>query len=118
MDIDTEHPHEIKDIMKNLKIDKSCMICVMALINEVRKIEMNYEKFRLQSFMNWPLPYIGEKECAEEGFYYVGLGDRVICNFCDLAIHEFNAGDNIGLMHKKWSPYCKGKESNNNIILK
>ncbi len=33
--------------------------------------KMRYEKFRIESFRNWPIPYIDCRELAAQGFYYV-----------------------------------------------
>ena len=74
--------------------------------NTAQKLKMSFEKFRLESFINWPVPFISPKTLANNGFYYLGIGDRIRCNFCDIQIHEFKAEDIPSVEHQKFSPNC------------
>jgi baculoviral IAP repeat-containing protein 7/8 len=78
--------------------------------------KMNYEKFRIESFRNWPLPYINVKELASNGFYYKGYDDEVECNFCHITLRSWEAEDTGEIQHKRWAPYCpfvKGVDTDN-----
>ena len=68
--------------------------------------KMNYEKFRIESFRNWPLPYMNVREFGSNGFYYKGYDDEVECNFCHITIRAWEAEDTGEAQHKKWAPYC------------
>jgi len=66
-----------------------------------------YEKFRIESFLFWPVPWLDCRELAENGFYYTGSSDHICCAFCNLTLGNFEAEDDISAEHMKWSPNCK-----------
>lgn len=68
---------------------------------------MLFCKDRSISFQEWPRQ-IRQKpeELARNGFYYSGIGDKVVCFYCDVKLKEWNADDNIETEHGKWSPQC------------
>jgi hypothetical protein len=68
--------------------------------------KMNYEKFRIESFKRWPIPYINVREMAANGFYYKGESDLVKCNFCDIQLGNWEAEDVPIEQHRKYAPYC------------
>ena|SRR5277367_1851343 len=71
-----------------------------------------YEKFRIESFKNWPIPWIDVRELAKNGFYYTGNDDSVDCYFCQIRIHDWQAEDTPKEVHKKWAPYCPFSNGN------
>ena len=91
-------------------IDKNS---VLNAYNMAKKLTMNFEKFRLESYVNWPVPFISPKTLANNGFYYLGVGDKIKCNFCDLQLHEFNAEDIPSIEHRKFAPYCPFNSNKN-----
>lgn len=82
--------------------------------------QMNFEKFRLESFIDWPKPWIDVREMASNGFYYIGREDKVTCFFCKLHLCEFEADDIPNELHSKWSIDCPlfNHEKTTNITLK
>lgn len=68
--------------------------------------KMKYEKFRIESFRNWPIPYIDCRELAAQGFYYINESDIVKCSFCDIHLSCWEAEDTGVNQHLKWAPYC------------
>lgn len=82
--------------------------------------KMNYEKFRVESFRHWPVPYVNVRELAKSGFYYIGFDDIVECCFCGIRIRAWEAEDTPESEHQRWSPYCPFLENKfcNNVPLK
>jgi ssDNA-binding Zn-finger/Zn-ribbon topoisomerase 1 len=83
--------------------------------------KMKFEKFRLESFKNWPVPYIDVYELAKDGFYFLGLEDRVECTFCLIKIKNWEAENTARDEHLKWSPQCpivKGNQTDNVPLIK
>lgn len=81
---------------------------------------MNYEKIRIESFIDWPLPFINVRELASDGFYYLHDLDKVACAFCSVGMCNFEADDIIRKEHTKWSPNCPliNEQETANIKLK
>jgi baculoviral IAP repeat-containing protein 7/8 len=67
---------------------------------------MTFEKFRVESYKKWPIPYIDVRKLASDGFYYTGYDDLVECRFCRLQLHRWEADDNISEQHLSYSPGC------------
>jgi len=83
--------------------------------------QMKFEKYRLESFKNWPIPYIDVFELAKDGFYFLGLQDRVKCTFCQILLNNWEADDTARDEHKKWSPQCpivQGNPTDNVPLIK
>lgn len=61
-----------------------------------------YDKYR-----PWP-PGLNQKpaDLAEAGFYYYGVGDQVLCFYCDGGMHKWDPSDNAWTEHAKWFPGC------------
>lgn len=69
-------------------------------------VTYHIEVSRLESFLNWSIPFISKFELARFGFYYVGPGDMVKCFFCRVEIGLWEPNDNVLSEHLRWSPYC------------
>ena len=102
-----KHGQDICGNFKEIEINKDCESCILTAIDDLNVLKMNYEKHRIESFYNWPVPYINSVELAKSGFYYTNRDDRVKCNFCKLEIYKWSANDVPILEHLKWSPFCK-----------
>ena len=89
-----------------------------------------FEKFRIESFKYWPVPYVDVRELARNGFYYYRINnnvqcvlckpDMVKCAFCNVIIGNWEADDSVQGEHKKFSPNCpmvKQKAITNNVPL-
>lgn len=101
-----KHGSDICGNYNEIEIDKNCENCIITAIADLTKLKMNFEKYRIESFYNWPVPYIDVKNLAKSGFYYTNKEDRVKCNFCDLEVYQWSAYDDPILEHLKWSPFC------------
>jgi len=64
------------------------------------------ENIRLSTFEKWPLSFLSKNTLAENGFYYKGEEDHVICIFCGVEIGFWEEGDDPVSEHKKYSPNC------------
>lgn len=76
----------------------------------------HYEKYRIESYKNWPIPWLNVRDLAANGFYYTGTGDTVQCRFCRIKICNWNAEDDPNEQHNLWAPYCpfvRGLETEN-----
>ena len=102
MDIPSSHHSFTKTII----VDKKCISSILKAENEIKKLKMNFEEKRIESFRNWSIPYISVFELAKNGFYYTGKSDRVRCNFCDFELYEWKAQDKPVIEHSKWVPNC------------
>jgi len=79
---------------------------VQGRICESHENEMLHEKYRIESFQNWPVPYINVRELAANGFYYTGCCDVVECRFCRLRLNNWEADDDVVEQHNKFASYC------------
>nr|BDT62320.1 MAG: baculoviral IAP repeat-containing protein [Melicertus latisulcatus majanivirus] len=69
---------------------------------------LNQEKVRLSTFIDWPLEWLSPSSLAADGFYYTRREDRVKCVFCRKEISGFKKGCIIGREeHKRLSPNCR-----------
>lgn len=87
-------------------MDKKCPDCVLQAEKIVLKLKYNFEKFRLESFYGWPVPYIQPQDLAANGFYYTNKADIVKCNFCNVAMYNWEAMDNVEEEHRRLRPTC------------
>lgn len=74
------------------------------------------EERRLDTFAEWPVPFMSREDMASDGFIYTGLGDIVRCIFCDVCIGEFIEGDCIFADHIRLSstyPFINGLDVGN-----
>ena len=92
-----------------------CHICSNRY--ELNEDILNYEKFRIESFNNWPKQYIDVRELARNGFYYLSYSDTTKCYFCDLEASNWRVEDDPKNEHKKWSPFCPlmNEKATNNV---
>jgi len=63
---------------------------------------------RVASFQErWP-PGLNQKpdQLAEAGFFYYGVGDQVLCFYCDGGMHKWDPSDQPWTEHAKWFPEC------------
>lgn len=64
---------------------------------------------RKKTLAFWPINFIDKDDMAEAGFYYDGLGspDAVRCFSCEIALNNWEEGDEPFTEHKKWSADCE-----------
>src|SRR5882757_9492585 len=84
-----------------------CEIFLDTAIEELIKLKMNIEKYRIESYYGWPIPYINIRELAYSGFFYTGIADVVKCNFCGVELYRWSATDIPSKEHIRWSPKCE-----------
>ena len=68
--------------------------------NSYRKYEDRYATFKLWSKAH----SVRSDQLARAGFFYTGEGDKVICPWCNICLHEWEAFDLAIGEHKRLSP--------------
>lgn len=67
----------------------------------------NSETRRKNTFDSWPKDaLIGCDDLIEDGFYYMGLSDKVQCAYCGGVLSGWNRGDNVHDQHKRHFKQC------------
>ncbi|KAK0168561.1 hypothetical protein PV327_002347 [Microctonus hyperodae] len=113
-----EHRNTLRDNLQNLKLPanlRSSTIQPPSLSNQLDEVDNNnlprmdyrFESARLQSYTNWPLPYMDPAKLASAGFFYTGEGDNVQCFECGMAISQWAEGDNPMSDHQRWRSNCR-----------
>ena len=67
---------------------------------------LHYEKERLETFIEWPIPWILPEELAADGFYYLRTQDHCACVFCHGIIGAWEMGDTPRGEHRRHFSYC------------
>ena len=68
---------------------------------------MNSELNRLRTFVIWPLSAaVCSTKLADNGFYYTGHSDHVVCYKCGIQLGEWAAVDDPSERHRRLSPNC------------
>ena len=67
---------------------------------------LRYEKERLNTFIEWPLPWLSPEDLVAEGFYYIRVSDCCACIFCRGIIGAWAKGDIPREEHKQHFPKC------------
>ncbi|XP_078579904.1 baculoviral IAP repeat-containing protein 7-like [Branchiostoma floridae x Branchiostoma japonicum] len=80
---------------------------VAASSNYYQTRNLNTERDRLSTYFDWPqgVPVTPE-ELARQGFFYLGHEDRVECAFCGGVLHQWEAGDDPFIEHRRHYPHC------------
>ena len=93
--------------------DKKFLYAVIRMSDDEKESLMISEKERRRTFkVHWPVESIVKgNDCAEEGFYYTGVADRIKCAFCGGVMRNFERGDVPRFMHKNYFNYCKFVQS-------
>ena len=66
-----------------------------------------YEK-RLGTFDKWPKQMRQKaEEMALSGFYYGGVGDLVVCFYCNIRLRNWDKYDDVKYEHHKHSSQCR-----------
>lgn len=89
--------------------DKEYLYAFSKLSQEEKESLMCSEKERLRTFSaHWPIETIVKaRDCAEQGFYYTGVADRVQCAFCGGIVRNWERGDVPKIQHRDLFGYCK-----------
>ena len=61
---------------------------------------------RLDTFVNWPVPYLAPRVMAAASSFYSGTEDTVECNFCHIQLDRWRRDDILLERHRKSSPHC------------
>ncbi|XP_071135428.1 uncharacterized protein [Mytilus edulis] len=68
---------------------------------------MNNELMRLSTLSNFPVHGISLIRLAENGFFFEGNGDELVCYSCGLRLKGWRADSNPADIHQKYSPNCQ-----------
>ena len=94
----------------NMVIDKKIsLICMNSPCCKLNCVDFSMDKEinRLETFKYWPLSFISPKELAKNGFYYIGVRDRVRCHFCRIGLELWQRTDDVMSEHRRTSPDCR-----------
>jgi baculoviral IAP repeat-containing protein 7/8 len=61
---------------------------------------------RRSSFAGWLKPEISVEKLVKAGFVYLGVSDKVRCEFCTLVLDDWSPIDDPLLEHYRLSPWC------------
>lgn len=67
---------------------------------------LKYEKNRLETFIEWPIPMLSPRDLAANGFYYLRREDHCACIFCRGIIGAWEIGDYPNFEHNRHFPDC------------
>ena len=65
-----------------------------------------YEKARLETFIDWPLPWLSPRDLAADGLYYLRKLDYCACAFCNGIIGAWEKRDNPRDEHLRHFGHC------------
>ena len=66
-----------------------------------------FEKERLDTFIEWPLPWMSPNRLARSGLYYTRVRDQCICAFCDVVFQNWKKKQNPLANHDTHCPIAK-----------
>ena len=67
---------------------------------------LRYEKERLETFIEWSIPWIRKEDLAADGFYFLRTHDHCACVFCRGIIGSWEIGDTPRNEHKRYFSHC------------
>nr|AHC55308.1 inhibitor of apoptosis protein [Palaemon carinicauda] len=67
---------------------------------------LRYEKERLETFIEWPIPWLSPEDLAADGFYYLRTNDHCACVFCRGIVGAWEVGDTPRGEHTRHFPHC------------
>ncbi|OPL33839.1 hypothetical protein AM593_05311, partial [Mytilus galloprovincialis] len=67
---------------------------------------MSNELMRLSTLSNFPVHGISLIRLADNGFFFEGNGDELVCYSCGLRLKGWKADSNPADVHQKYSPNC------------
>lgn len=94
------------------KLHKSDCVFVKNLrVVRSKKFDSNdslkFEKQRLDTFIEWPIPWLSPDDLAADGFYYLRKNDHCACIFCNVIIGAWAENDiTPRAEHARYSPQC------------
>ena len=65
-----------------------------------------FEKYRLETFIEWPIPFISPKDLAASGFIYLRTHDHCACIFCRGIVGMWEIGDIPKIEHVRHFHHC------------
>lgn len=70
--------------------------------------EYSVESDRVRSFLKWPMHMKQTPvQLAKAGFFYTGVGDRVICFSCGGGLKDWDRDDDPWEQHSRWMKNCR-----------
>ncbi|XP_069937983.1 death-associated inhibitor of apoptosis 1-like [Cherax quadricarinatus] len=67
---------------------------------------LQFEKERLDTFIDWPIKWLNPSDLARDGFYYLRKDDHCACVFCRGIVGVWEEGDTPRREHEKHFPRC------------
>jgi baculoviral IAP repeat-containing protein 7/8 len=98
---------------KNLSIRTRLFLTTLSAIGVIEYVTSKYKHYcditaRLASYKDWPKSFPQKPDVlARAGFFYTGIGDRVICFQCGMGLKDWDPKDDPFEQHIKWSISCQ-----------
>ncbi|XP_042203698.1 death-associated inhibitor of apoptosis 2-like isoform X2 [Homarus americanus] len=109
LEIDTKQMTPGKDITILHKEKKPDCIFAQSF-NRSKKFasydSLRFEKERLETFIEWPVPWLPPRDLAADGFYYLRTADHCACVFCRGIVGAWEMGDTPRGEHQRHFPHC------------
>ena len=67
---------------------------------------LRYEKERLETFIEWPVPWLNPDDLSADGFYYLRTSDHCACVYCRGVVGGWEPGDTPRGEHQRHFPHC------------
>ena len=75
-------------------------------LERLRPLRENYH-LRMNTFADWSKPNVRASTLCENGFYYMGIGDKVQCAYCGGVLSGWSVKDDVGTEHARHYGHCE-----------
>lgn len=102
-------PCNVEVLDKTLPIigESTCGYSSSRLVRIDEEADFSLESVRLATYREWPSGIKQKPEqLAAAGFYYAGIGDRVMCFVCNIILKDWVQDDDPWEQHALWKPDC------------
>lgn len=83
------------------------ILAATKMFDDVDYTDYRFEIARLDSFGDWPVPFVDPKKLAAAGFFYTKKNDGVKCFMCSIILSGWVDGDDPMVEHQRWSARCR-----------
>ncbi|XP_077257627.1 death-associated inhibitor of apoptosis 1-like isoform X1 [Temnothorax americanus] len=96
-----------EDWDKKKPYDVPTLTAKSTMPDDVDYTDYRFESARLNSFGDWPVPFVDPKKLAAAGFFYTKQKDAVKCFMCSIVLSGWVDGDDPMAEHQRWSGRCR-----------
>lgn len=113
-ELDVRQINSDTDVLNIHKVENPKCDFIKSLANKLNNItkkffhynSLQYEKQRLETFIEWPVYWLSPSDLAADGFYFLRKKDHCACCFCSVIIGSWERGDTPRSEHYKHYPFC------------